>query len=38
MWLVKPGAKSRGRGIQVMTSFDKIIHHIKRTKGHAWVV
>ena len=29
MWLVKPGGKSRGRGIKVFRSYDKIMQHIR---------
>ena len=27
MWIVKPGTKSRGRGIEVIRNFDDIIKH-----------
>ena len=38
MWIVKPGQKSRGRGIAVCKSFPQIISHIKDNKGAKWVV
>lgn len=38
MWLVKPGGKSRGRGIKVLRGYDKIIQHIKTAKGRSFVV
>ena len=38
MWIVKPGQKSRGRGIEVMKSFDDIIKYTKDEKGSKWVV
>mmetsp|Transcript_5589 Transcript_5589/g.5104 ORF Transcript_5589/g.5104 Transcript_5589/m.5104 type:complete len:138 (+) Transcript_5589:303-716(+) len=38
MWLVKPGDKSRGRGIKVLRGFDNILQYIKTTKGRSFVV
>lgn len=33
IWLVKPGSMSRGRGIKVFNSYNKIMNHIKTAKG-----
>ena len=38
MWILKPGGKSRGRGIKVFRSYDKILQHIRQTKGRSFVV
>jgi hypothetical protein len=38
MWIVKPGQKSRGRGIEVFKNFDEIISYTKEEKGSKWVV
>jgi len=38
LWLVKPGSKSRGRGICVFKDLDQIVNHVKHTKGRYWVV
>lgn len=38
MWILKPGGKSRGRGIKCFRSYDKIMQHIKTTKGRSFVV
>jgi tubulin monoglycylase TTLL3/8 len=38
MWIVKPGTKSRGRGIEVMRNFDEIIKYTQDNKGSKWVV
>jgi tubulin monoglycylase TTLL3/8 len=33
IWIVKPGQKSRGRGIEVFTKYEDIIQFIKTAKG-----
>ena len=38
MWILKPGGKSRGRGIKVFRSYEKILQHIRQTKGRSFVV
>ena len=38
MWIVKPGTKSRGRGIEVLRNFDEIMKHTIDNKGSKWVI
>ena len=40
LWLLKPGASSRGRGIKIYKTFDKVVGRIERLRGHMlfWVV
>lgn len=38
LWIVKPGQKSRGRGIEVFDNYDKIMNYMKGEKGSKWVV
>jgi tubulin monoglycylase TTLL3/8 len=38
MWIVKPGTKSRGRGIEVLRNYDEIIKYTLDNKGAKWVV
>lgn len=40
LWLLKPGSSSRGRGIKVYKTYDKVINRIKLLKGNTrlWVV
>lgn len=33
MWIVKPGGRSRGRGIEVHTNYENIVAHVKLLKG-----
>eukprot|EP00347_Sterkiella_histriomuscorum_P014185 403361837 len=37
-WIVKPGGKSRGRGIKVFRSYDKIMQYVKAVKGRSFIV
>jgi tubulin monoglycylase TTLL3/8 len=37
IWIIKPGAKSRGQGIQVFNKLDEIFSYIKIEKGISWV-
>ena len=38
LWIVKPGQKSRGRGIEVFKNYDEMFEHMKKEKGTKWVV
>jgi len=38
LWIVKPGRKSRGRGIEVFKSHSEIMAYIKNNSGSKWVV
>jgi len=40
LWLLKPGCSSRGRGIKVYKSYDKVVNRINLLKGNTrlWVV
>ena len=37
-WILKPGGKSRGRGIKCFRSYEKIMQHIRKIKARQWVV
>lgn len=34
LWIVKPGWRARGIGIEVYTNYDDIIRHVKYSSGH----
>ena len=40
LWLLKPGSSSRGRGIKVYKTYEKVLNRIKLLKGNTrlWVV
>lgn len=40
LWLLKPGSSSRGRGIKIYKSYEKVINRINLLKGNTrlWVV
>lgn len=33
LWIMKPGQKSRGRGIEVFRNYEDIIKNLKESKG-----
>ena len=37
IWIVKPAGLSRGRGIELFSSFHEIYHHLK-TRDFSWVI
>ena len=37
-WILKPGGKSRGRGIKCFRSYEKMMMHIRKIKARQWVV
>jgi tubulin monoglycylase TTLL3/8 len=37
-WILKPGGKSRGRGIKCFRSYEKMMIHIRKIKARQWVV
>jgi len=40
LWLLKPGCSSRGRGIKVYKTYEKVVNRINQLKGNTylWVV
>jgi tubulin monoglycylase TTLL3/8 len=37
-WILKPGGKSRGRGIKCFRSYEKMMQHIRKIYARQWVV
>ena len=40
LWLLKPGSSSRGRGIKIYRTYDRVVNRINQLKGNTrlWVV
>jgi len=40
LWLLKPGSSSRGRGIKIYKTYEKVVNRINLLKGNTrlWVV
>ena len=37
-WILKPGGKSRGRGIEIYTNSEELLKSIEESKDTIWVV
>jgi len=40
LWLLKPGSSSRGRGIKIYRTYERVVNRINQLKGNTrlWVV
>ena len=38
LWIVKPGQRSRGRGIEVKNNYDEIVNYMKVAQGGKQVI
>jgi len=38
LWIIKPGAQSRGRGIEILSDIDEMLHRMRVSGLTIWVV